>query len=150
MTITDAIRDLERAARTLQEEQGRLARSNARSRVKRAAKRVLAAMDSAFPIIRKERVLRVSMTPLAKKRRARAKRVNVALVTLDEALKLAGLGIKTKPYTGGGVHGPRHEVAPWAARALRGGIPTETIKQAVRSSAVRDRIEALLRLRTPN
>lgn len=149
MTIHDAIRDLERAARTLQEEQGRIARANARTRVKQAARRVLAAMDATFPIIRKERVVRVSMTPLAKKRRQRARRVNLTLVTIEEALKLAGLGVKTEPYTGGGTTGPRHEAPSWAVRALRGGIAPETIKRAVRSAAIRDRIEGLLRLRQP-
>jgi hypothetical protein len=154
MTIHDAIRDLERACRTLQAEQGRLARANARTRVKRAVKRVIATMDEEFPLIRKERVIRASMTPIAKKRRERARRLrtftSTVAVSNGVAVSLIALGVRvvknpdtrdaTKPF----------RAPPWAVKAYEQNVVShQAIKQATRSTTARRKIEALLRLRQP-
>lgn len=153
-TIDEAIRDLERASRTLQEDQGRIARANARTRVKQALRRVVAAMDATFPLIRKERVIRASMTPIAKKRRERARRLqtftSTVAVSNGVAVSLIALGVRvvknpdtrdtTKPF----------RAPPWAAKAYEQNVVShQAIRQATRSTTARRKIEALLRLRQP-
>lgn len=140
--LDDAIANVYRARKRLASEQGRLARKNARAAVKAAVATVLRAMDREFPLIAKERVVRVSMSPIAKKRRQRAKRIALVLVLSAEALTLATMGIKV-------VSSEKETRAPsWVVRALRSGIAPAEIKRAVRSRTVRNRIEAAVRLKS--
>lgn len=159
VNLDDAIAEVARARRRLADDQGRLARKNARAALKNAIGTALRAMDREYPLIRKERVVRVAMTPLAKKRRERVKRVGLMLVTSAEALALATMGIKVlasekeslrlkAPNGTTGVATPIQNLfAPsWVVRALRTGVATAEIKRAVHSRTHRARIEALLRL----
>lgn len=161
MNLDDAIAEVARARRRLTDDQGRLARKNARAALKNAIGTALRAMDREYPLIRKERVVKVSMSPLAKKRRARAKRVALLMVTNAEALTLATMGIKVvatekesltlkAPNGTTSVATPiqNHFAPSWIVRALRTGIAAVEIKRAVRSRPVRERIEAFLRLRS--
>lgn len=64
MDLAEAIRDVERAARMLAPEQGRIARRNARRRMLAALKAARIAMDAAFPAVRPEgRKRRKARTP---------------------------------------------------------------------------------------
>lgn len=152
MTIDDALTTLLRARRTLDHEQGRIARRNARDAMKAALRTVVRVMDAEYPVIRKERRLRVSMSPVAKLRRQRAKTMTRMLVTPSEALMLASLGIKIEtveiPGTSTTIPTTRYEAPRWAVRALRAGVAKNEIAAAIRSTAVRKRIDAFVRLRS--
>jgi len=149
VTLDDAITEIARARKRLADDQGRLARKNARAAVKAAAATALRAMDREYPLLRKERVVRAAMTPLAKKRRERAKRMTSMDVTNVEAVTLATAGVKVaKNPAASPTNGVTVYSAPrWAVRALRAEISTTEICRATRSRSVRARIEALLRLR---
>jgi hypothetical protein len=154
MTIHDAIRDLERACRTLQAEQGRLARANARTRVKRAVKRVIATMDEEFPLIRKERVVRASMSSIAKTRRERARRLQTFMTTTAItswlAVTLVDLGVRVVKNPDTREPAKPFRAPAWAVKAHESKVVShQLIKQATRSTAVRKQIEGLLRLRSP-
>lgn len=149
MNLDDAIREIARARKRLAEDQGRLARKNARAAVKAAIATALRAMDREFPLVRKERVVRVAMTPLAKKRRERAKRLQTMEITSVEAIALAVAGIKVADTGLTNNNGDKIRNAPrWAVRALRAGVSSTEILRAIRSRSVRARIEAIVRLRS--
>lgn len=145
MNLDDAIAEIGRARKRLEDDQGRLARKNARAAVKAAIATALRAMDREYPLVRKERVVRVAMTPLAKKRRERAKRLACAVVNATSAATLATCGVRA---TGPDAKGD-WRVPLWAKRALDAKIDAAEIRRAVYSAPVRKRIEALLKLRSP-
>jgi hypothetical protein len=143
--LDDAVAKVARARKRLEDDQGRIARKNARAAVKTAVASVLRAMDREYPLIRKERVVRAAMTPLAKKRRERRRRMEYAMVVAADAARLAACGVRvTQPDPGGEWRVPR-----WAYEAMRGGVADREIRAAVHSQSVRRRIFALLRLRSP-
>lgn len=143
MKLDDAITEIGRARRRLEDDQGRLARKNARAALKAAVATILRAMDREYPLIRKERVARVAMTPLAKKRRERRRRMQFATVLQNHLGPFVACGVKITPNGDTSWRVPR-----WAFDALRGGIPASTIREAVRSPAARKQIAALLRLKS--
>jgi hypothetical protein len=145
--LDDAIAEVARARKRLEPEQGRIARKNARQAVKLAIGTVLRAMDREYPLVRKERKIRVAMTPLAKKRRETAKRVRMMIISPEEALKLAAVGIKIGSEDHGH-HGPKPAVPSWIGRALETGVAPAEIKRGIRSRSIRARIEAMTRLRS--
>ena len=149
MTLDDAITEIARARKRLADDQGRLARKNARAAVKAAAATALRAMDREYPLLRKERVVRAAMTPLAKKRRERAKRMTMVTCTSPEAVALAKIGVqvvmdhKTSPANTAAIY----NAPTWAVRGMRAGVSLSEIGRAIRSRSVRNRIEVLVRLR---
>jgi hypothetical protein len=145
VNLDDAITEIARARKRLADDQGRLARKNARAAVKAAVATALRAMDREYPLLRKERVVRAAMTPLAKKRRERQRRMAVSAVTSAMAAELAALGVRVEPASAN--DGKLWYVPVWAARALTAKIGATEIRRAIRSRSVRNRIEALLRLR---
>jgi len=153
VTLDDAITEIARARKRLADDQGRLARKNARAAVKAAAATALRAMDREYPLLRKERVVRAAMTPLAKKRRERQRRMAVSAVTSAMAAELAALGVRVEPASANDVEpasandGKLWYVPVWAARALTAKIGATEIRRAIRSRSVRNRIEVLVRLR---
>lgn len=146
MTLDDAVTEIARARKRLEDHQGRLARKNARAALKAAVATVLRAMDREYPLIRKERVARVAMTPLAKKRRERRRQSAYATVSATDAAALAACGVRvTQPDVRNAVW----RVPLWARQAQRGGIAATEIRRAIRSPAARKQIAALLRLKSP-
>lgn len=161
MTLDEAVTEVARARKRLAAEQGRLARKNARAAVKAAVATVLRAMDREYPLIRKEVVVRVSMSPIAKKRRERAKRMTIAQVPTDLALRLSSIGVKiisskAEALVLNGPNGVPNAATPiqqhfaptWVVRACRVGISLDEIQRAIRSRSRRERIEAAVRLRS--
>jgi hypothetical protein len=148
MTLGDALATLLRAHRALDYEQGRIARRNARDSVKAALRAVLRIMDREYPVMRKERKVRVSMSPVAKLRRQRAKTMTRTQVTAAEAVTISSLGINVETVQATGSSTIVYEAPCWAVRALRAGVAKNEIADAIRSTAVRKRIEAFVRLRS--
>lgn len=144
MNLDDAIAEVARARRRLADDQGRLARKNARAALKNAIGTALRAMDREYPLIRKERVVRVAMTPLAKKRREKRRLMEHTVATAAVAATLAACGVRVAQPDGG--RSGLWMVPAWAYRALGAKISADEIGRAVRSRSVRNRIEALLRL----
>lgn len=85
MTIEQALRALRRAVRRLSPEQGRVARRNARQKVKGALRALRHAMDEEFPTIliprepRKSRYKPLSEIPESKRAEAKAARQRASL-----------------------------------------------------------------------
>lgn len=150
MTLDDAITEIARARKRLEDDQGRLARKNARAALKAAVSTVLRTMDREYPLIRKERVVRVKMTAAAKERRARNRWNRLpghTSVASDTAAILSTLGVTC-------VRAPSVDTvawkAPrWAVHALLTLKMTHgQIRHAARSATERRRITALLRLKS--
>lgn len=151
MTLDDALTTLLRARRLLDNEQGRIARRNARDAVKAALRTVVRALDAEYPVMRKERRLRVSMSEVAKLRRQRQKAMTRTMITPAEAVTFASLGIKVETVeipasSSTTIPTTRYEAPRWAARALRAGVAKNEIANAIRSTSVRKRIDAFVRL----
>jgi len=151
--LDDAIKEVVRARKRLADDQGRLARKNARAAVKAAVATVLRAMDREYPLVRKDRVARAAMTPLAKRRRENRRRQSMALVSATDAAVLASCNVRVTPSKEDPVRAPGQRsgtlwsVPTWAAKALKSGASGEAIRTATRSAVARRKLDAFLRLK---
>jgi hypothetical protein len=142
---SSALTQLVRVCQGLQPQQGRIARRNARGRVKKAVAAVLAAMDREFPLIRKERVQRAPTTALGRRRRRLAALADYRSVTRNMALDLLAAKVPVKTM---GTPPNTWFVRKWILAAIEdGGIPLATITKAARSRTGKAKILALLALK---
>lgn len=140
MKLDDAIRDLEVARKRLVDEQGRIARRNARRAVMAALKKARAALDTEYPAERK---------PVAKRKKPNPRRKYRGKVEIEpiDVRELLLSGVKPSAFTRAHPGGTRIYAPSWMVRAMRAGIDPKLIAKAVRSQKVRKQIDGLIRLR---
>lgn len=153
MDLSDAIREIERAARTLAPEQGRIARRNARGRVLRALKAARGAMDRAFPAIRPEgRKRRAPRSPSEQIRHLKKTGWEemlpneVAIVARCSAAGVKAKVINLPTDSSGKVTKAITLLPEWAAEIARRYADDKKLVEAKKSKKVRDGLMAILNL----
>lgn len=146
MDLDEAIAKALKARKRLREDQGRIARRNARAATLTALRQVRAALDEQYPVIRKENVKRRKPRSLNQRKKGML-RINSK--TMIDLLK-AGVGQQQfLSITSDGTTFPTEPVyyAPaWMVRALNAKIDIRLVADAVRSQKKRRQINAMLRL----
>lgn len=142
MKVDDALQKLRKARKRLQEDQGRIARRNARQAYLQALRTCRKAVDEQYPVIRK---------PVKRRRKPSPKRAirNKTRVSEQMHRQLLAAGVSPSQFIERGKAGNTdHAIyAPrWMVRAYRSNIAVDVIARAVRSQKVRRRINTILRL----
>lgn len=152
MTLTDAIRDVERAARTLAPEQGRIARRNARRRILSALARVRRALDTEAPAIRAAPSKRRANRTIHERMRDLERDGWQELGPNDATVlaRCAVAGIKPRVFdvpVSKGVTRPRSFLPAWAVQIAQKIVDPSKLLEARRSATVRAGLLALLTLK---
>lgn len=140
VTLDEALKRLEKARKRLKEEQGRVARKNARERFLRYLRTAREAVDEEYPVIRKKTTRRRKPNP---KRAVRGK------VTIDKELhrRLLAAGVATSRFVERGSGRTATVYAPaWMPKAYGKGFTVKQIASASKSPKARRRMMTLVRL----
>jgi hypothetical protein len=139
MSLDDAIDRLLKARKRLKDDQGRIARRNARQNALRALRQARAALDVEYPSIAKPR----RKARKAKPRGARLR--NMSRLGTGQALRLIEAGMSRNQFEF--IDTKDVYAATWITRAMRAKIGVKLIVEAVRSQKKRRQINATLRLK---
>lgn len=141
MKVDDAIEKLAKARKRLKDEQGRIARRNARRAYLDAVRSVRQAVDDEYPVMRKPVVRRRKPNP---KRAVRGKQI----ITREMHRQLLAAGVSPSQFVERGSDDPHPTIfAPtWMMRAYHAGVDLKLIAEGVRSIKMRNRIRAIVRL----
>jgi hypothetical protein len=143
MKIDHAIARLIKASKKLHEEQGRIARRNARKEYLEAVRHARKAVDQEYPVIRK---------PVTKRRKKDPRRAVKGKARISQQIhrQLLSAGINPSQFVERGKAGETSHViyAPrWMERAWRAEVGLDIIAKAVRSMKLRRRIDGIVRLK---
>lgn len=143
MTLDEAMKKLAKARKKLKDDQGRVARRNAREKFLRYLRTARQAVDEEYPSIPKKRVSRRKKDP---RRQVRGK------VTIPRELhrQLLAAGISPAQFVERGKGTPTVWAPKWMKRAYDAGFDPKAIAAAVRSQKKRRKMMTIVRLGAKN